>query len=171
VAIPEPAPVAEPTEQAPAPIGTVRVTASKLNVRSGPSANDAVVGSAGRGEKLALLKRGPKGWFQVALPSGQVGYVSAQFAREVKSCPADREFRVVETPPLSFSDSGAHGEIVVEATVGTDGKVVSTKVVKNATGDPALAILAERELKQARFEAPVRNCAAKRFIYTYHRTF
>jgi TonB family protein len=97
--------------------------------------------------------------------------VSSQYAKEVRNCVPDRDFRIVDAPPLSFSDSGAHGRVTVEATVGADGKVASTKVIRNETGDPALAVAAERELRKARFEPPVRNCVAKRFIYTYVRAF
>ncbi len=173
---PPPAPEATPVEAAtaaaaPAPIGTVRVTASKLNVRSEPSPQGAIVASVRRGERLGLIDRQTKGWFRVALAGGETGWISAQYAREVRTCAPDREFRIVEAPPLSFSDSGAHGTVVVETTVGTDGKVVATNVVRNETGDPALAFAAEREIRLARFEPPVRNCVAKRFIYTYRRTF
>lgn len=174
---PPPAPEATPVEaaapaaEAPAPIGTVRVTASKLNVRTEPSAQGAIVASVKRGERLGLIDRDTKGWFRVALAGGETGWISAQYAREVRTCAPDREFRILEAPSLSFSDSGAHGTVVVETTVAADGKVVATKVVRNETGDPALAVAAEREIRLARFEPPVRNCVAKRFIYTYRRTF
>jgi TonB family protein len=173
---PEPAPLSPPEAVSPAgvelsPIGTVRVTASRLNVRSGPSASDDVIGAASRGERLALLERGTKGWVRVALASGQTGWVSAQYAKEVRNCPADREFRIIEPPALSFHENGAHGRVTVEATVGADGTVASTRLIRNETGDPALAASAEREIRSARFEPPVRNCLPKRFIYTYDRTF
>ncbi len=171
---PEPAPAGAVAPAAPEPpvaIGTVRVTASKLNVRSQPSADATVVASAKKGERLGLVDRGTAGWYRVVLPSGESGWVAARYAREVKTCPPDRDFRIVEAPPLAFDESGAHGVVVLEATVGADGRVVATKVVRNETADPARAASAEREIRRARFEAPVRNCAAKRFIYTYRRTF
>lgn len=167
-----PAPAPSPEGKAPGvPIGMVRITASKLNVRSGPSASDPVVASVRRGERLALLERAKKGWMKVALASGETGWVSSQYAKEVRNCSPDRDFRVIDAPPLSFDDGGAHGVVTVEATVGADGKVVSTRVLGNETGDPSLAAAAEREVRQARFEPPVRNCVSKRFIYTYRRTF
>jgi uncharacterized protein YgiM (DUF1202 family) len=129
------------------------------------------VTSVKKGERLGLVDRGTRGWFRVLLASGETGWIASQYAREVKTCPPDRDFRIVEAPPLTFDESGAHGEVVVEATVGADGKVVSTKVVRNETADPAHAAAAEREIRLARFDAPVRNCTAKRFIYTYRRTF
>lgn len=49
--------------------------------------------------------------------------------------------------------------------------VTATKVVTNGTGDEALAFLAEKEIRSASFEAPVRNCVRRSFIFTYKRTF
>ena len=169
-ALPQPAAVAQ-AEEPHSPIGTVRITASKLNVRSDPSATASVVASVPKGSRLPLLERGPKGWVKVALASGETGWVAQQYAKEIRGCVPDRDFRIVEAPPLSFSENGPRGKVTVEATVGADGKVASTKVLRNDTGDPALAALAEKELRQARFEAPIRNCSAKRFIYTYERAF
>jgi hypothetical protein len=51
------------------------------------------------------------------------------------------------------------------------GNVTRTKVVSNSTGDEALAFLAEREIKAAKFSPPIRNCAPREFVFTYRRTF
>ncbi|MGH9456487.1 MAG: TonB family protein [Thermoanaerobaculia bacterium] len=171
-----PAPVADEVattvepEAPPAPIGMIRVTASRLNVRSGPSTKHEIIGSARRGERLALLERGD-GWVRVLLTSGTIGWVSATYARDVRNCLPDREFSIVQAPMMSFSDSGAHGTVVVDATVSADGKVTKTNILSNSTGDEALAILAEREIRQAVFDPPVRNCLPRTFIYTYRRTY
>ena len=58
--------------------------------------------------------------------------------------------------------------VVIEAGVDAKGNVLSTRVVSNSTGDAALT---EQELRQAKFAPPVRNCAAKAFVYTYKRAF
>jgi outer membrane biosynthesis protein TonB len=71
----------------------------------------------------------------------------------------------------SFSDSGSHGVVVVDATVNTSGDVTATKLVSNTTGDEALAFLTEREIKSAKFVAPIRNCVPRAFIFTYTRSF
>ena len=78
---------------------------------------------------------------------------------------------LTQTPTLAFSDSSAHGIVVVDATVNTKGNVTGTKVVSNSTGDEALAFLAEKEIKAARFSPPIRNCVPRAFIFTYRRTF
>ena len=72
---------------------------------------------------------------------------------------------------LAFSESGAHGMVVVEATVSAKGAVTATKLLSNATGDESLAFLAEREIKGATFSPPIRNCVPRSFIFTYRRTF
>ena len=60
---------------------------------------------------------------------------------------------------------------MVEATVSAKGTVTDTRLVSNDTGDEALAFLAEREIKGAKFSPPIRNCVPRSFIFTYRRTF
>lgn len=169
-------------------IGTVRVTASALNVRREASADAEVVRQAKKGEKLSLLVDG-ESWAKVKLADGGTGWVAARFiapdggsskrtpgvkgtkSKSKKGCPPDSDFAFLETPMLTFSDSGAHGLVVVDATIGTNGIVTATKVLSNTTGDEALAFLTEREIRGAKFSPPIRNCAPRAFIFTYRRTF
>jgi TonB family protein len=186
---PPPAPVAEPIAPPPAPvvreeekvIGTVRVTASALNVRAEASTDAEVLVQVKKGETLNVLSEDAS-WVKVKLASGQAGWVAARFVssqnttttkKKAKSggCPADSDYAFLETPTLAFSDSGAHGVVVVEATVNAKGTVTATKLVSNGTGDDALAFLAEREIKGAKFSPPIRNCVPRAFIFTYRRTF
>lgn len=179
---PEPAPVvSKPAEEK--VIGSVRVTASALNVRSDASTDADVVTQVKKGETLSVLANADA-WVKVRLASGEIGWVAARFvssgsetkkgkvaAKGKKGCPADSDFAFEETPTLAFSDRGAHGLVVVEANVNTKGKVTRTKVVSNGTGDETLAFLAEREIQSARFSPPIRNCAPREFIFTYRRAF
>lgn len=178
-------PPAEPTPQpqpaattAEAAVGTVRVSTSVLNVRNEPSLSGAVVTQVKKGDRLALLAPGDE-WMHVRLPDGTTGYVSAGLvtregvtSRARKGCPADTDFAFAKTPRPSFSDNQtAHGIVTVDATVNTKGDVTATKIIANTTGDEALAFLAEREIKNAKFVAPIRNCVARPFIFTYKRSF
>ncbi len=182
ITVPMPAsvPVAEPPL-----LGVVRVTASTLNVRREPTTTADVVSRTKRGDHLTLVSVG-NDWMQVELANGNRGWVSSQYVtrdraepprasshatRRGPGCAPDSDYRFVRTPTPVFSDSGAHGLVVVEGNVDEGGKVLSTRVVSNTTGDEALAFMAERELKGASFEAPVRNCVARAFIFTYTRTF
>ena len=173
---PPPKPVPESVEER--ILGTVEVVATGLNVRTGASTESEIVTMVKRGEKLSLLVDGGA-WLKVKLPSGESGWVSAQHVRAEGAkpkprrgkCPPDSDFAFVKTPVPSFSDRPRPGTVVVDATVNTSGDVVSTKVVSNTTGEESLAFLTEREIRAAKFTAPIRNCAPRTFIYTYRRTF
>ena len=156
-------------------IGTVRVTATTLNVRREASGSSEVIKQVRKGEKLALLSTS-EDWDRVRLASGEVGFVSVlhvirEGTKARKGCPADSEYEFVKTPTPAFSDSGAHGIVTVDATVDTKGSVTATKVVNNTTGDEALGALTEREIRGATFKPPIRNCVPKTFIFTYKRSF
>lgn len=163
-------------------IGTVVVTGSTLNVRRQPSTAGEIVTQVKRGTKLTLVTVG-NDWMQVLLPNGERGWVSSQYVERAgvaartsraprrNGCAPDSDYSFVTPPVLAFSEGGAHGLVVVEANVDPAGKVSSTRVLSNTTGEETLGLLSEQEIRRARFAAPVRNCAARAFIFTYTRTF
>ncbi len=172
-----------PPAQAPAAeqvTGTVRVTASALNVRREPSGDAEVVTQVKRGTVLSVLRR-DESWVKVRLADEREGWVAARFvSSDAKTraaavrrggCAPDSDYAFLDAPMPSFSELGAHGLVVVEANVNAKGVVTSTKVISNGTGDEALAFLAEREIKSAKFSPPIRNCQPSAFIFTYRRTF
>jgi hypothetical protein len=176
---PPPAPTA-PTE--PAAVGTVRVTTATLNVRKEPATTGDIVAQVKRNDRLALLAtRGE--WSNVRMADGTTGWVSSKLVasnvpssggapRRPSNCPPDSDFRFTQAPVPSFSDDQkAHGIVVVDANVDTRGVVTSTKITSNTTGDPTLGTLAEREIRNAKFAPPVRDCVPKAFIFTYKRSF
>ena len=185
---PAPVPVAPPSTPPPPPSAPaeervthqVRVTASALNVRREPSADAEVVTQVRKGTELGVLHSEQR-WTKVRLADGAEGWVASRFVAEKNAstrrttkkggCPPDSDFAFLETPRPSFSDSGAHGLVVVEANVNAKGVVTAAKVISNGTGDDALAFLAEREIRSAKFSPPIRNCAARAFIFTYRRAF
>ena len=161
--------------------GTVTVLASALNVRREPSTEAEVVRQVKKGAVLGVVRE-EEGWVRVKLDDGAVGWVAERFvgtagatsakkSSKKTKCPADSDFAFEETPTLAFSESGAHGLVVVDASVNTKGVVTGTKVLSNSTGDDALAFLAEREIKSARFSPPIRSCVPRAFVFTYRRTF
>jgi uncharacterized protein YgiM (DUF1202 family) len=158
--LPPPSPVVDQEEKV---IGMVRVTASALNVRAEASTTADVVTQVRKGQSLDVLREDDS-WVKVRLADGETGWVAARFvasgntsrkqAQKKGGCPADSDFAFTETPTLAFSDSGAHGIVVVDATVSAKGTVTATKLVLNGTGDETLAFLAEREIKGAKFSPP-----------------
>lgn len=176
-----PPPVTTPAPQAQRELGPGRVTATALNVREEATTDAAALTMVRRGDMLQIIEE-KEGWYRVRLASGQTGWVSAQYVslgttappptgRRRAGCPPDSDYAFEKAPMPSFSENGGHGLVVVDATVNTQGSVTSTKIVSNTTGDAALAAIAEREIRGARFIAPVRNCVKRTFIFTYKRAF
>jgi uncharacterized protein YgiM (DUF1202 family) len=154
----------------------VRVTATTLNVRREASSDSDIVGQVRKGERLALLATNGE-WMQVRLGNGDAGWVAAQYviregARKRRpGCAPDSDYRLLTSPTPSFSDAGPHGLVTVEANVDVTGKVTSTRLIGNTTGDETLGLTAEREIRNAKFAPPIRDCVAKPFIFTYKRAF
>jgi uncharacterized protein YgiM (DUF1202 family) len=176
---PTPKPQEVPEAQAPGAqktIGTVRVTANSLNVRRDASASGEVIAQVRKGERLALLSATDE-WDRVRLGNGDIGFVSAQHViregmRARRGCPSDSDFSFAKSPVPAFSENAtAHGIVAVEANVDARGTVTATRVVTNTTGDESLGALSAREIRDAKFVAPIRNCVAKPFIFTYKRSF
>src|SRR5687767_12598143 len=182
-----PPPVAAPEAPPPPPpalpltekvIGTVRVTASALNVRSEASTEGDVITQVKKGASLDVLAEDDS-WTKVKLPGGEIGWVASRFVTSGKTTQTatkkrsgcESDFAFLETPTLAFSDRARPGMVVVEASVNTKGDVTKTKVISNTTGEESLAFLAEREIKGAKFSPPIRNCVPRAFIFTYRRTF
>jgi hypothetical protein len=154
---------------------TMRVTASTLNVREEPSSNAKVVKQIKRGEQVFVLAI-DGGWSKVKLAGGDIGwvyslYLSSGRPRGRKGCPPDSDFAFVKAPLAAFSEDGPHGLVIIDATVNTSGDVQNTKVISNSTGEDALAKMADREIRAAKFTPPYRDCVPKTFIFTYKRTF
>ncbi len=71
---PEP-PTPEPPTATPVPIARVQAS-NAMNVRSGPGTAYPIVGALRAGEQADILGKNPQGdWWQIALPTGQSGWV------------------------------------------------------------------------------------------------
>jgi TonB family protein len=175
---PPPAPAPQPAETPgeEKSIGSVRVTANTLNVRREAAASSEVIAQVRKGERLTLLAAGDA-WDRIRLGNGAIGFVAVEHViregapRARRGCAPDADFQFVKMPVPDLRESSAHGMVTVEANVDTRGNVASTKIVSNTTGDDSLAARAEREIREARFSPPIRNCVAKAFIFTYKRSF
>ncbi len=152
---------------------TMYVVAKSLNVRAEPSTSGKVLTQVKQGDALTVVDE-VKGWSNVQLAGGTTGWVSSDYiaATRKKVKPGcESEFGFVKAPLAAFSEDGPHGLVVVDATVNTKGDVTATKIVSNSTGEDALAKMAEREIRAAKFTPPYRDCQPKAFIFTYKRTF
>lgn len=173
-ALPPPLPQTAPEPASPPPETSrvwLRVTGSRVNVREAASTSARTVAKAQRGTRLE--KRGEQAdWFQVALESGVVGWVSARYVAVETPCPPDStEPEVVSAPPVGFAADGPHGRVVLEATVAETGEVRTVEVKENSTGSAERAQTAAVELRQVKFQPFFRGCRAVPFIYVFTRTF
>jgi uncharacterized protein YraI len=96
---------------------SLRVTASRLNVREGPGPDNPVVASVARGEILVRLDE-QSGWVKVRTSDGTVGWVSASYVEPV--APAESGEReqaqpsretVPQIKPARSSASGNGGSL------------------------------------------------------------
>lgn len=169
---PEPAEIAPAPAEPPAPPQVWgKTTGSRLNVRASASTKAEIVARLKRGERVEIASEQP-GWYEIKLPDGTIGWVSAQYlAKEARCLPDKATAELLNEPPIALSDSGPHGRVVLEATVNATGTVASTKLIQNTTGSAELAKTATEEIKQLRFSPPVKRCKPVPFIYTYTRSF
>ncbi|MGL6107630.1 C40 family peptidase [Romboutsia sp.] len=67
------------------------ITASTLNIRSGASTNNSIIGKINKGKCVDVLEKS-NGWYKIKLPNGSVGWVSAQYI----SIQADSNSQITE---------------------------------------------------------------------------
>lgn len=68
-----------PSEETPLIKQTGKVTASVLNIRSGPGTSYSILGSFGRGDTVCVTEAGSKGGWHQILYGGQVAYLYANY--------------------------------------------------------------------------------------------
>ena len=160
--IPPPAPQAAPV--------VLRVIPSSLNMRADATTRAKVVKRLRRGDRVTLVEeRGD--WLAARAADGTQGWVASRFLSRETPCEPDREAEVLDQPPLSFSQEGPHGLVVIEATVRPDGTIAGTRVIQNTSGSPELEQRAETELEAMRFQVPIRHCKPVGFTYELRRNY
>ncbi|MCS6844404.1 MAG: SH3 domain-containing protein [Caldilineales bacterium] len=96
-------PTSEPTPTptfTPLPKPQAIVTAQEANVRRGPGTGHPVVARLRQGETMDLVGRDPSGaWWQVALASGEEGWISASLVSTIGPVDAVEVAAVIPTPP------------------------------------------------------------------------
>ncbi len=62
----------------------LEVTTNRLNLRAGPGTGYRVIGQVERGERFPIVER-QRGWYQIKLGDGRMGWVSGSLVREIPS--------------------------------------------------------------------------------------
>lgn len=154
---------------------TIRyVSEPEADVRARPDQRARVVTSYRIGESVSVLAdRGA--WTEVRLDLERTGWVaSASLSVEPPQKTASDgspvpRFRVAPNPV--FSPSGANGEILLEASVNTDGDVVDVQTIRNTTGRADLEAQNREQLRLAKFYPLLVNGQVTQFIYEHRVTY
>lgn len=162
-------PAASDTSAARTPIAVEYVRADKLQVRERPFDDSTIIATYDNGESVSVLShRGA--WDEIRTASGS-GWVHANDladALEAKKIEADNTSVRFRVPPEPVLQPGATGEIVLEASVNSDGEVLDVKTISNTTGSASLEARSAAALRRARFLPMVRH--GKRIPFTYTHT-
>jgi hypothetical protein len=136
------------------PVGVWYVGApGGMKVRAQPNDTAAEVATYQNGEAISVLvQKGDWAEVRVGGGSGWAKMADLTTAEEKKQAELDPQSQVkFRIMPLPVSAPSAHGAIYIEADVNSDGDVITTRVLENSTGSPALAAQNAAALMAAKF--------------------
>jgi len=144
----------------------VRNSALKIHTKA---ADDApVVTTYQHGESVSILSR-QGAWAEVRIASGS-GWAHAnelEDAADATKAEADNVKPHFTRDPQPVSQPGAHGDIVLEADVNTDGVVTNVRTLQNTTGVSSLETRNAESLRRAVFTPVVRHGRREAFVYEH----
>ena len=149
------------------PIEVQYVRDGALKIHTKAADNAPVVTTYQHGESVSVLSRRGE-WAEVRIAAGS-GWVHANelagAAEATKE--ADNTKPHFTRDPEPVTQPGAHGDIVLEADVNTDGVVTNVRTLKNTTGSAALELRNTASLRQAVFTPVVRHGRREPFVYEH----
>lgn len=152
-----------------ATIAVEYVGANELPVHAKPDDASPIVSTYGSGESVSILARGHDGWVEVRTATGTGWAHGAELrnAAEARTHEADNLTPRFRKAPSPVTQTTARGDIVLEATVNTDGEVTSVKTLRNTTGSMGLEQKNRSELEGAKFFPIVQKGQRVPFTYEY----
>ena len=153
------------------PIRVMYVGAPELTVREQASDTAPVLATYQNGEAISVLAE--KGeWVEVRSGDGSGWAKAADLTDAAGKAQADAnpepKFKII---PMPVSAPSAKGEIFIRAKVNADGEIMSTEVLENTTGNPALGVQNANALKSARFHPMVVKGERRNFEYFHRVTY
>ena len=154
------------------PIAIEYVRGDALAIHAKPSDGAPVIARYDSGESVSVLSRSGE-WAEVRTPDGSgwaraSGLASAAESKATQSDSTAARFRIAPAP---VTEPGAHGEILLVASVNGDGEVNDVTVERNTTGSKSLEAKNIIALRRARFFPMVRHGQRTPFLYDYHVTY
>jgi uncharacterized protein YgiM (DUF1202 family) len=144
------------------------VRADELKIHARPSDDSPILATYSRGGSVSVLsRRGDWTEVRVADRSGWTHAASLASAAEAKKSEVDNLTPRFRVPPSPITSPGAHGEIILEASVNQDGEVIDVRTSVNTTGNADLASKNGNALRTARFEPIIQHGTRTPFTYEY----
>ena len=150
------------------PIATEYVRGANLPIHAKPSEASPLVTTYQNGEAVSVLTRRGD-WIEVRTVSGS-GWVLASglaTASEASKVDADSITPRFLRAPEPMAEPNAHGEIVLEAQVNSDGDVMSVRTLRNTTGLTGLEARTAAALQKAKFAPIVQRGRRQPFVYEH----
>jgi hypothetical protein len=158
------------------PIAFRYVVADEAPIHEARDAESAVLSTYKSGERVSILAE-QDGWSEIRITFDTSGWARSELlgneppgiAASSGGGSASPRFR---TPPAPvFSPTGVKGEIVLEATVNTEGQVANVRTLLNTTGRSDLEAKNAEELRRSSFYPLVVGGTRKPFIYEHRITY
>ena len=158
------------TETPPPPpreaIAVAYVQAEKLPVHTTTSDSSPVITTYAGGETVSVLsKQGD--WSEVRTSDGSGWVHASDLGDNAKQIEADNLSPRFRRAPMPVSQPGAHGDIILEADVNSDGDVTAVRILTNSTGSASLAESNAEALRQAHFLPIVQRGQRRNFTYEH----
>lgn len=150
------------------PIGVEYVRGADLKIHATPSDNAPVLTTYRHGESVSVLaRRGAWAEVRIAAGSGWAHGEELADAAEATKAEADNLKPHYVREPEPVTQPGAHGDVILEADVNTDGVVTNVRTLSNTTGLLALETRNAAALQRAVFTPVVRHGRREAFVYEH----
>jgi uncharacterized protein YgiM (DUF1202 family) len=150
------------------PVSVQYVRGTDLKIHAKTSDDAPVVTTYQHGESVSILsRRGAWAEVRIAAGSGWVHGDELADAAEAAKAEEDNLKPHFTRPPSPVTQPGAHGELVLEADVNTDGQVVNVRTIRNTTESISLEQRNIAELRRAIFTPVVRHGRREAFVYEH----
>ena len=154
------------------PVATEYVRGASLSIHAQPSERSPIVTTYQTGEAVSVLAR--KGsWVEVRTVAGSGWVASSGLASSSEATAVENDNltpRFVRAPE-PMAEPGAHGDIVLEAQVNSEGDVMSVRTLRNTTGLTGLEARTSAALQRAKFAPIVQHGRRQPFVYEYRAQY
>ncbi len=142
------------------------VQSEKLPVHANASDSSPVIATYAGGETVSVLSR-KDAWVEIRTTDGSGWAHASDLAQDAKQVEADNLSPRFRRAPMPVSQPGAHGDIILEADVNSDGDVTAVRILFNTTGSQTLAEGNAAALRQAHFLPIVQQGRRRNFTYEH----